>query len=149
MRKKTFFSGNIIIAAPREFVFNFLTDFDNNVKWVERLKEVDTKPLDGGMIGTDIKQSISIHGYTWHYEGKVTECKKNDYLKINLGDVKEKIELEYTLTDDQYSNTLLNETGTILEGTSIYRWITGFDKNTLQKRLDKFKEVVEKEYSMK
>ncbi|GLI57955.1 hypothetical protein PM10SUCC1_34690 [Propionigenium maris DSM 9537] len=149
MRKKTFFSGNIVIAAPREFVFNFLTDFDNNVKWVDRLKEEDITPPEGGMVGTEIKQSIVIHGHTWHYEGKVIECREGEYLKIDLGDKKEKIQLEYTLTDDEYSKTLLNETGTIVEGTLIHRWLTGFDKSTLQKRLDKFKEVVEEEYKMR
>jgi len=149
MRKKTFFSGNIVITAPREFVFNFLTDFDNNVKWVERLKEEDVNPPEGGVVGTEIKQSILIRGNTWHYEGKVTECRENEYLKIHLGDKKEQIELEYTLTADKYSNTLLNETGVILEGTALHRWLTGFDKSTLQKRLDKFKEVVEEEYRMR
>lgn len=146
MRKKTFFSGNIVIKAPRKFVFNFLTDFDNNVKWVERLKEEDISPPEGGMVGTEIKQSILIHGNTWHYEGKVVECREEEYLKIHLGDKKEKIELEYTLTENEYSNTLLNETGTILEGTLLHRWLTGFNKSTLQERLDKFKEVVEEEY---
>jgi len=146
MRKKTFFSGNIVIKAPIKFVFNFLTDFDNNVKWVERLKEEDISPPEGGMVGTEIKQSILIHGNTWHYEGKVVECREEEYLKILLGDKKEKIELEYTLTESNPSNTLLNETGTIVEGTFLHRWLTGFNKSTLQERLDKFKEVVEEEY---
>lgn len=146
MRKKTFFSGNVLIAAPREFVFNFLTDFNNNVKWIERLEEIDTAPPEGGIVGTEIKQSILIHGNTWLTEGKVIECRNNEYLKIRLGDSKEKIYLEYTLVESKYSNTILSETGTLLAGTTFHRWLSGFSKNILQKRLDKFKEVVEEAY---
>ena len=55
MRKKTFFSGNIKIVAPREFVFQYLSDFDKNVNWIKGLKEeVDIAPPDGGLAGTQI-----------------------------------------------------------------------------------------------
>ena len=57
--------------------------------------------------------------------------------------------LDYTLTEDEYSNTILTETGSILEGSLVHRWLSGFDKGTLQRRLEKLKEVVEEEYKKK
>ena len=57
--------------------------------------------------------------------------------------------LDYTFTDGDYNDTLLTETATILEGSLIHRWLTGFERFTLQKRLTKFKEVVEEEYKSK
>jgi len=147
MVEKTFFSETISINAPKSFIFNFLSDFSENVKWVDGLKEEDVTPGKGEIKGTQIKETIVIHGHKWEYLEEVVECKDGEYLKINLGDKKEKIILDYTFTDGEYSNTLLTETATIIEGSLIHRWLSGFDKFTLQKRLAKFKDVVEKEYN--
>lgn len=146
MVEKTFFSETVKIEAPRNFVFNFLTDFSEKAKWVEGLKVEDVSPNEGNKIGTHIRETVAVHGHTWEYKGEITDYKKDEYLKMDIGDEKENIKLDYTLTDGDYDGTLLTETATIIEGSLIHRWLTGFEKRTLQKRLLKFKEVVEDEY---
>ena len=149
MKEKTFFSETIKIDAPRDFVFKFLSDFSENVKWIEGLRDAEVTPAKGEIVGTHLKESIISHGHKWEYEEDVIECTEGEYLKINLGDKKEKIILDYTLIDGDYDDTLLTETATILEGSIIHRWFSGFDRFTLQKRLAKFKEVVEEKHKKK
>lgn len=146
MVEKTFFSETLTVNVPRRFVFNFLSDFNKNVRWVQGLQEEDVVMEKGEMIGAKITETIKIHGHTWECRGKVVDFRDGEYLKIHLGDDKEIIILDYTLVDGNYGETLLTETATIREGSLIHRWITGFDKHTLTKRLAKFKEVVEEEY---
>ena len=79
MGKKTFFSWNIVIAAPREFVFNFLTDFDNNVKWVFLLSDILVKKfypeylienIRKDFVKGDLKREIAIWQGRRNYEKK-------------------------------------------------------------------------------
>ena len=80
MVEKTFFSETIKIEAPRDFVFKFLSDFSENVKWVEGLRDAEVTPAKGEILGTHLKESVLIHGHKWEYEGDVTECRDGKYL---------------------------------------------------------------------
>ena len=147
MKKKFFFSGSVVIEVPRKFLFDFLANFDKNIRWIEESVKEDSTINEYVLERRNVKQNILIHGSIWHYKKKYFEFRGDEYLKVHLVSKKEKIELEYILTNKEYSKTLLMEAGIIVtEGTSIHKWLTGFNKSTMQKRLQNFKEAVEKEY---
>ena len=146
MVEKTFFSDTLKIEAPISFVFNFLTDFSERERWVVGLVTEDISPVKGEIVGTEIREVVNIHGHKWECKATITECRKDQYLKMILEDDKEKITLDYTLTEGN-NYTLITETATIIEGSTLHRLLTGQEKHTLDKRLHKFKEVVEDKYN--
>ena len=145
MVENTFFSDTLKIQAPKEYIFDFLMDFSERGRWIEGLEVEEITPAREGKVGTVIREVIHIFGHRWECTTTITEVRDNEYLKMKLEDDKENIIIDYTLTGEK-GHTLLTETATIVEGSTIHRLITGQERHTLDKRLHKLKEVVEEDY---
>lgn len=136
------------IAAPREKVFELLSDDEKMKQWIPELV-ANVYPNGKNIndpVGTKFIQKLKEGGRTQAYEGEVITYKLNDHLGIRLGNHAFSVDVHYRLHAEGAATKLEYSCAVEYKGW-FYRMIGkmffGFMRKMSNKQMDRLKELAE------
>lgn len=141
----------IVINAPQDFVFGFISDYSNDVKWREGVTGMKCSTKENIFVGTRTRETMKLWGRPYTTIARVTEYEP--YNKIAFRSVTGKIPVHgYRLVEDAggYSRFIYSLT---IELTGLAVLLSPVLASMYKKRikvdLQKLKSLLEAEYSDK
>lgn len=141
-------TDEIIINAPKDFVFKFISDYTNDVKWREGVVGMKCSTKENIFVGTRTRETMKFLGKTYTTIARVTEY--TPFNRIAFRSVTGKIPVHgFRLVEDAGGYSRFVYSLTIeLNGLSllISPLLTSIYKSRINRDLKKLKSILESEY---
>lgn len=141
----------IVINASREFVFGFVSDYSNDVKWREGVIGMKCSTKENIFLGTRTRETMKFLGRTFITVARVTEY--SPFTKIAFRSTTGKIPVYgYRQIDgvEGYSKFTYSLTIELSGITALFNpLLTSIYKKRIQQDLIKLKSIIEKIYNDK
>jgi hypothetical protein len=142
---------DIVIESPKDFVFKFIADYTNDIKWREGVIEMECSTKENISVGTNTRETMKLWGKTYTTIARVTEYAP--YNKIAFRSITGKIPIHgYRLVESAggysrfiYSLTIEFKGLSLLLAPLMIRMY----KKKIRRDLLKLKSILEPEYLTK